>query len=95
MYRKYCTKDSKKNTKRYENIREYVHLHGKMKPTYETIDALYERYMCELAQILIYSFYRPIKVETNPDVQIQNIVQKLVDAYNAGLPYRDEVRKRK
>ena len=95
LYRKYCTKDSKKNTKRYENIREYVHLHGKMKPTYETIDALYERYMCELAQILIYSFYRPIKVETNPDVQIQNIVQKLVDAYNAGLPYRDEVRKRK
>ena len=93
IYWKYCAKNATQDRKQYENIREYVHLHGKMRPTYETIDALYERYIYELAQVILYKFYSSIKnslnkIEKHENIKgYENIRQQLVEAYAEGLPY--------
>ena len=87
LYRKYCTKDSTEQVKKYENIREYVHLHGKMKPTYETIDALYERYMYELAQIIVSEYYLPIEADASIPSYFENFFSTLTKYYNESLPY--------
>lgn len=70
-----------------------MHLHGKMRPTYETIDALYERYIYELAQVILYKFYSSIKnslnkIEKHENIKgYENIRQQLIEAYAEGLPY--------
>ena len=88
MYQKYCTKDNaEQSIKRYENIREYVHLHGKMRPTYETIDALYERYMYELTQTIVSQYYGPIKADASIPKYFEIIFEDLTKYYNESLPY--------
>lgn len=80
-------KTHKEQVKKYENIREYVHLHGKMKPTYETIDALYERYMYELAQIIVSEYYLPIEADASIPSYFENFFSTLTKYYNESLPY--------
>lgn len=60
LYQDYCIK-SKDGVKRYKHLRDYVQLHGKMKPSDGIIDALYERYMYEIAQVIVYLSYRTLK----------------------------------
>lgn len=55
LYYNYCITDKESGRgKRYKNIKEFVHIYGNSRPTYETIDSLYTRYMYELAQVIIY-----------------------------------------
>ena len=55
LYYNYCITDKESGRgKRYKNIKEFVHIHGNSRPTYETIDSLYTRYTYELAQVIIY-----------------------------------------
>ena len=93
LYRKYCTKCEKlKEKSQYENIRDYVHVHGKLKPTYETIDLLYERYMYELAQAIVHNFYcgkildRRSSAE-NKDEKSKNIRSELIEKYRKYLGF--------
>lgn len=62
LYQDYCIK-SKDGAKRYKHLKDYVQLHGKMKPSDGIIDALYERYMYEIAQVIVYLSYRTLKEE--------------------------------
>lgn len=81
LYQKYGVKREKIiQMSSYDNIRNYVHIHGKLKPTHETIDLLYERYMYELAQIIIYRNYQEfIETESkNKPKKIQNILEELI-----------------
>lgn len=48
MYEEYCLQK-----KEYENIRDYICLHGKMRTSHPLIDSLYRKYMQELARIII------------------------------------------
>lgn len=91
LYNKYCIRHEKTGQmSRYENIRNYVHIHGKLKPTYETIDSLYERYMYELAQIIIYSFYHKEiekKIRDNNNTELENIRNDLLKGYRKCLGF--------
>ncbi len=81
LYQKYGVKREKIiQMSSYDNIRNYVHMHGKLKPTHETIDLLYERYMYELAQIIIYRNYQEfIETESNNKLKkVQNILEELI-----------------
>lgn len=62
LYQDYCIK-SKDGAKRYEHLKDYVQLHGKMKPSDGIVDALYERYMYEIAQVIVYLSYRTLTLE--------------------------------
>ena len=62
LYQNYCIK-SKDGAKRYKHLKGYVQLHGKMKPSDGIIDALYERYMYEIAQVIVYLSYRTLTLE--------------------------------
>ena len=66
LYQDYCIRSD--DAKRYKHLKNYVQLHGKMKPSDGIIDALYERYMYEIAQVIVYLSYRTLKERTvNPD----------------------------
>lgn len=65
LYQDYCIRSD--DAKRYKHLKNYVQLHGKMKPSDGIIDALYERYMYEIAQVIVYLSYRTLKERTvNP-----------------------------
>ena len=92
LYQKYCKKLEQK--KQYENIRDYVHVHGKLQPTHETIDLLYERYMYELAQIIVYNFYqkkikgqvkKAIEDKGEELIKIENIWNLILEEYKKNL----------
>ena len=68
LYQDYCIK-SKDGAKRYKHLKDYVQLHGKMKPSYEIIDALYERYMYEIAQVIVYISYRALTLKDQDDLK--------------------------
>ena len=52
-----------------KHLKDYVQLHGKMKPSYEIIDALYERYMYEIAQVIVYISYRALTLKDQDDLK--------------------------
>ncbi|GAB6128104.1 hypothetical protein JCM17204_06950 [Blautia stercoris] len=92
LYQKYCKKLEQK--KQYENIRDYIHVHGKLQPTHETIDLLYERYMYELAQIIVYNFYqkkikgqvkKAIEDKGEELIKIENIWNLILEEYKKNL----------
>lgn len=68
LYQDYFIK-SKDDVKRYKHLKDYVQLHGKMKPSYEIIDALYERYMYEIAQVIVYISYRALTLKDQDDLK--------------------------
>ena len=69
LYQDYCIRSD--DVKRYKHLKNYVQLHSKMKPSDGIIDALYERYMYEIAQVIVYLSYRTLKERTKTKISLE------------------------
>lgn len=76
LYQKYCV-----NSTEFTNINKYIQEHGKLEPSAELINCAYQKYMYEIAPVMLAKMKKKLDVEYEKN-QNSQIVKGIKDAFS-------------
>ena len=79
LYQKYCV-----NSTEFININKYIQEHGKLEPSAELINCAYQKYMYEIAPVMLAKMKKKLDVEYEKNQNFQ-IVKGIKDAFSSIL----------